>query len=91
MLVTFLRANVDVFAWQPSQMPGIPREVIEHHLKIYPDARPVQQRPRKQSVERQNFISEEIKRLLDAGFKREVHHPRWLANPMVIPKANEKL
>jgi hypothetical protein len=22
MLVTFLRANVDVFAWQPSQMPG---------------------------------------------------------------------
>jgi hypothetical protein len=28
-------------------MPGIPREVIEHHLKIYPDARPVQQRPQK--------------------------------------------
>jgi hypothetical protein len=23
-------------------MPEIPREVIEHHLKIYPDARPVQ-------------------------------------------------
>jgi hypothetical protein len=23
-LVTFLRANVDVFAWQSSQMPGIP-------------------------------------------------------------------
>jgi ribonuclease HI len=22
-------------------MPGFPREVIEHHLKIYPDARPV--------------------------------------------------
>jgi hypothetical protein len=36
MLITFLRANVDVFAWQPSQMPWIPREVIEHHLKIYP-------------------------------------------------------
>jgi hypothetical protein len=28
-------------------MLGIPREVIEHHLKIYPDARPVQQKPRK--------------------------------------------
>jgi hypothetical protein len=80
-----------MFAWQPSQMPGIPREVIEHHLKIYPDARPVQQRPRKQSVERQNFIREEIKKLLDAGFIRDVHHPRWLANPVVIPKANGKL
>jgi hypothetical protein len=56
-------------------MFGIPREVIEHHLKIYPDVRPVQQRPQKQSVERQNFIREEIKRLLDAGFIQEVHHP----------------
>jgi hypothetical protein len=56
--MTFLRANIDVFAWQPSQMPGIRTEVIEHHLKIYPDARPVQQRPRKQSVEQQNFICE---------------------------------
>jgi hypothetical protein len=52
MLITFLWVNVDVFAWQPSQMSGIPREVIEHHLMIYPDAGPVQQRPQKQSVER---------------------------------------
>jgi hypothetical protein len=91
VLVTFLWPNADVFAWQPSQMPGIPREVIEHHLKIYPDIRPVQQRPRKQSVERQNFIREEIKKLLDAAFIREVHHPRWLANHVAVPKANEKL
>jgi hypothetical protein len=72
-------------------MPRIPREVIEHHLKIYPDARLVQQRPRKQSVEWQNFIREEIKKLLDVGFIREVHHPQWMANPVVIPKANGKL
>jgi ribosomal protein S19E (S16A) len=57
-------------------MSGIPREVIKHHMKIYPDARPVQQRPRKQSVERQNIIREEIKKLLNAGFIQEVHHPR---------------
>jgi hypothetical protein len=91
MLVTFLRANVDVFAWQPSQMHGIPREVIEHHLKVYPDARPVQQMPQKQSVEWQNFIREEVKKLLDADFIQEVHHPRWLVNPVVVPKANGKL
>jgi hypothetical protein len=72
-------------------MSRIPREVIEHHLKIYPDARPVQQRSQKQSVERQNFIREEIKKLLDASCIREVHHPRWLANPVVVPKANRKL
>src|SRR6266542_3610257 len=38
MLVAFLRANADVFAWQPSDMPGVPREVIEHHLVVRPDA-----------------------------------------------------
>jgi hypothetical protein len=72
-------------------MPGIPRRVIEHHLKIYPDARPVQQKPRKQSVERQNFIYEEIKKLLDTGFIWEVHHPRWLPNTVVIPMTGGKL
>jgi hypothetical protein len=72
-------------------MPGIPREVMEHHLKISPDARPVQQKPRKPSLEWQNFIREEIKKLLDAGFIREVHHLWWLANPVVVPKAGEKL
>jgi hypothetical protein len=72
-------------------MPGMPWEVIEHHLMIYPDARPVHQRPRKQSVERQNFIREEIIRLLDAGFIREVTHSQWLANSLVILKVNGKL
>jgi hypothetical protein len=72
-------------------MSGICRDVIEHHVKIYPDARPVQQRPWKQSIDWQNFIRERIKKLLDAGFIREVHHSRWLANPVVVPKANGKL
>jgi hypothetical protein len=44
-----------------------------------------------QSIEQQNFIREEIKKLLDAGFIQEVHHPRWLANPIVVPKAGRKL
>jgi hypothetical protein len=72
-------------------MPGILREVIEHHLKIHPDARPVRQKPRKQSIERQNFIREEVRKLLQAGFVEEVYHPVWLANPVVVPKANGKL
>jgi hypothetical protein len=48
--------------------------VIEHYLKIYLDAKPVQQKPQKQYIERQNFICEEIKKLLDASFIREAHH-----------------
>jgi hypothetical protein len=45
VLVAFLQANADVFAWEPSQMPGIPWEVIEQHMKIHPDAKPMSQKP----------------------------------------------
>jgi hypothetical protein len=90
-LVAFLQANADVFAWEPSQMPRIPKEVIEHHMKIHPDAKPVSQKPRRQSIERQDFIREEVRKLLHAGFIEEVHHPVWLANPVIVLKANGKL
>jgi hypothetical protein len=91
VLVAFLQANVDVFTWEPSQMPGIPREVIEHHLEIHPDAKPVSQKPWRQSIERQDFIREEVRKQLCAGFIEEVHHPVWLANPVIVPKDNGKL
>ena len=55
-LVDFLRANKEVFAWEPKQLVGVPREVIEHHLKVCLNARPVKQRARRQSTENQPFI-----------------------------------
>jgi hypothetical protein len=72
-------------------MPRIPREVVEHHLKINPDAMPVSQKPRRQSVERQDFIRKEVQKLLGASFIEEVHHLVWLANLVIVPKANGKL
>jgi hypothetical protein len=72
-------------------MLGIPREVNEHHMKIHPNAKPVSQKPRRQSIERQDFIHEEVRKLLDAGFIEEVYHPVWLANLVIVPKANGKL
>ena len=75
----FIRANVDVFAWQASNIPGVPREVIEHHLAVCPHARPVKQKDRKQALERQEFIMEELMKLEAAGLVRGVLHPTWLA------------
>ena len=79
-----------MFAWQPSDIPGVPRKVIEHHLAVCPHAWPVKQKVRKQAVERQEFIAEEIKKLEAAGLVRGVLHPTWLANPVVVRKANGK-
>jgi hypothetical protein len=41
VLVDFLRANIDIFVWSPSDMPGIPREVAEHALEIRAGSKPV--------------------------------------------------
>src|SRR4051812_43617034 len=40
--------------------------------------------------EGQEFIAEEIKKLEVAGLVRGVLHPTWLANPVVVRKANGK-
>jgi hypothetical protein len=47
MLITFLQDNLDVFAWQISDIPGIPREVIEHKLGIDSSYKPVKQKERR--------------------------------------------
>jgi hypothetical protein len=44
VLVQFLQDNRDEFAWQPTDMPGVPRELAEHKLKVYPQARPIRQK-----------------------------------------------
>jgi len=65
-------------------MLGIPREVVEHALKIHPDSKPVKQRLRRFDEEKRRAIDEEIAKLLAAGFIREVSHPEWLANPILV-------
>jgi hypothetical protein len=88
--VYFLRANADIFSWSPSDMPGIPREVAEHSLDIRPNARFVQQRLRRFDEERRRAIGAELRKLLEAGFIKEVFHPTWLANPVLVKKKNGK-
>ena len=53
-------------------MPGIPREVTEHELRILPGSKPVQQLLRRFDDERRRAIGEEIAKLLAAGFIKEV-------------------
>ena len=90
MLVDFLRANADIFAWSPSDMPGIPREVAEHSLEIQPHSKPVMQRLRRFDEEKRRAIGEEVRKLLEAGFIKGVFHPEWLANPVLVKKKNGK-
>jgi hypothetical protein len=90
VLVDFLRANAEVFAWSPSDMSGIPRDVAEHSLDIRAKARLVKQPLRRFDEEKRRAIGEEIHKLMAAGFIKEVSHLEWLANPVLVRKKGGK-
>ena len=64
--------------------------MIEHKLMVRPDAKPIKQKLRRFAPDRKQAIQEELDKLLKAGFIREVLHPEWLANPVMVRKANGK-
>ncbi|RVW16771.1 Transposon Ty3-I Gag-Pol polyprotein [Vitis vinifera] len=81
-----LRQNHDIFAWAHSDMKGIHPFITSHRLNVLPTTRPIRQRVRRFHPDRQKIIRNEIDKLLEAGFIREVDYPDWLANVVVVPK-----
>ena len=71
-------------------MPGIDLSVITHCLNVYPFSKPVLQKKKVFAPERDNAIKEEVQKLTTSKFIREVYYPGWLANVVMIKKANGK-
>ena len=71
-------------------MPGIDPSVIVHRLNVNTTSSPIRQKKRVFAQERDKAIAEEVKKLLEAGFIREVYYPDWLANVFMVKKANGK-
>ena len=66
-------------------MLGVPKELIEHALKVDPKATPKKkQQLRRFSSDKREAIMEELVKLLAAGFIKEVYHPEWLANLVLV-------
>ncbi|XP_020964004.1 uncharacterized protein LOC110265374 [Arachis ipaensis] len=84
-LMEIVRANDDLFAWTPSDMPGLDPEATSHRLAIKPDAKPVAQRRRKISQERAEEVARQTAGLLEAGFIKELEYSTWLSNVVLIP------
>ncbi|GKA62916.1 reverse transcriptase domain-containing protein [Tanacetum coccineum] len=76
-LCALLKRNLDIFAWQPSDMTGVPRSIAEHKLNIRKGYSPVRQKKRGQAPERAKAIQEEnvgatYQRLVDKAFDKQV-------------------
>jgi hypothetical protein len=89
-LLRFLFNNKDVFAWTTNDLFGVNRDIIERSLNVDLSFRPRKQRLRKMSDDKAEGARNEVKRLLSAGVIREVTYPEWLANIVMVKKANKK-
>ena len=64
--------------------------IIVHKLNVSPSFSPILQKKRVFAQERDKAIAEEVHKLQEAGFIREVYYPNLLANIVMVKKANGK-
>ena len=89
-LVGFLKRNIDVFAWNAYEAPGVDPSFICHHLNVSPSVIPKKQPPRRSSKDHSDAVKDEVMKLKQTGAINEVFYPDWLANTMVVKKKNGK-
>ena len=89
-LIEFLRKNVDVFAWNAYEAPGVDPNFICHHLNVNLSVTPKKQPPRCSSIDHSNTVKDEVTKLKQVGAIKEVFYPKWLANTVVVKKKNRK-
>ena len=71
-------------------MPRINPSVMVHRLNVSPSFPPIRQKKRVFAPERDRAIAEEVRKLQEANFIREVYYPDWLANVVMVKKASGK-
>ena len=71
-------------------MPRIDPSVMMHRLNVLPSFLPIRQKKRVFAQERDRVIAEEVLKLQEAGFIREVYYLDWLVNVVMVKKASGK-
>ncbi|XP_024013194.1 uncharacterized protein LOC112087515 [Eutrema salsugineum] len=85
-LLSFLKVNINTFAWTAENMPGISIDVTCHELNVDPTFKPIKQKRRKLGPERAKAVNDEVERLLKVGSIAEAKYLDWLANPVAVKK-----
>ncbi|KAL2517102.1 Transposon Ty3-I Gag-Pol polyprotein [Abeliophyllum distichum] len=87
-LMTFLKDNIDVFAWEHADMKRIDPKVACHRLNIILDVKPRQQHRCLFNLERYEALAKEVDKLLNCSFIRESLYLQWMANLVLVKKSN---
>ena len=89
-VLLFLTQNIDVFAWDPYDVPGVNPEFIVHKLNVDPSYPPKKQKPKRSAKDLVEAIRQEVEMLKKAGAIKETFFLEWLANTVVVRKKNGK-
>ena len=87
---TFLKENLDVFAWKHLDMEGIDPTAMCHRLNLDSDKKSVRQKRRAMEAELYQALKNELDKLIACDFIKESYYPSWLANPILVKKLNGK-
>ncbi|MCO5611018.1 hypothetical protein L7F22_065267 [Adiantum nelumboides] len=77
-----------LFITDYSMIKGV--DVIQHHIDLKPDAKPVAQKLRRLGVVQQEALLFEVNKLLNAGFIYPITNFEWVSPAVVTPKKNGK-
>nr|GEY37322.1 hypothetical protein [Tanacetum cinerariifolium] len=69
-LIHTLRKNVDIFAWTPIDMTGIPKAITEHSLATYPHIKPNVYKKRSLAPNRRKVVTDEVNEWLKADLDK---------------------
>ena len=89
--IDLLREYQDVFAWKYDEMPRIDPGFVAHSLNVELGTRPVVQIMRIFHTEVEAQITQEVKKLLAAGFIKPIQNSRWLSNIVLVKKKNGQI
>ncbi|GKA98718.1 reverse transcriptase domain-containing protein [Tanacetum coccineum] len=78
---------MEVFAWEPSDMTGVPRKIIEHSLNVNPSLKPFCQKRRTFSPEKSKDVTNEVAEWVRAGIVRPVKYPTFISNPVLCQES----
>ena len=67
--------NIDLFAWNAYEAPGVDPSFICHHLNVNPSITPRKQPPRRSSRDHSDAVKDEVMKFKQAGTIKEVFLP----------------
>ena len=86
-----LKEYIDVFAWTYNEMLGLDLGLVVYALNVDPGVKLVIQPARVFHTDVETQITQEVKKLLAAGFIKPIQHPKWLSNVVPVKKKNGQI